>query len=153
MLIDSLLVTPLAIVPVSGGDVMHGMKTSSPGCVGFGEAYFSWIETGAIKGWKRHRRMTLNLVVPIGSVAFAIVDEEARLARLVEIGQTNYARLTIPPGLWMAFKGRAQTQSLVLNVADIEHDPGEADRRPENAFAVDWGRAPWPASQDHRIVE
>lgn len=152
MLIDRVALTPLNIVPLAAGNVMHGMRSSSPGCVGFGEAYFSWILPGAIKGWKRHNRMTLNLIVPVGLVAFALVDPIARLGRIYEIGPEKYARLTVPPGLWMAFSGRAVGPSLLLNVADIEHDPAEADKSPETAFGFDWTAPAWPNGADQRIV-
>ena len=33
---------------------------------GFEEAYFSLIDKDAVKAWKRHKTMTLNLVVPLG---------------------------------------------------------------------------------------
>ena len=55
---------PLKQIRVSKGDVYHALKSTDLGYVGFGETYFSWIEYGEVKGWKRHNRMTLNLVVP-----------------------------------------------------------------------------------------
>ena len=68
--LDDILVTPLKRIPTVGGDVMHGLKKSDNGFNGFGEVYFSWVEQGAIKAWKCHQRMTLNLVVPMGEVSF-----------------------------------------------------------------------------------
>ena len=43
---------------------MHGIKKNDTGYVGFGEVYFSYINPKAVKAWKKHNRMTLNLVVP-----------------------------------------------------------------------------------------
>ena len=68
--LDDILVTPLKRIPTVGGDVMHGLKKSDNGFNGFGEVYFSWVEQGAIKAWKCHQRMTMNLVVPKGEVSF-----------------------------------------------------------------------------------
>ena len=65
-MIDNFLITPLGIINTPGGNVMHGMKESDSGFSGFSEAYFSEIDFGAIKAWKRHKEMTLNLVVPVG---------------------------------------------------------------------------------------
>jgi len=151
-LIDRVLLTPLAIIPVAAGDVMHAMRRSDGGFRDFGEAYFTWIEPRATKGWKRHRQMTLNMVVPVGSVAFAVVDAEARIGRHYELGPEAYGRLTVPPGLWMAFRGLASLPSLVLNIADQEHDPTEADRAPEEAFAFDWSASKWPAGADQKVL-
>ena len=71
MKIDYLL-TPLKIIDVEGGNVLHAIKDTDQGFKKFGEAYFSTIEPGAIKAWKRHRKMTLNLVVPIGKIKFVM---------------------------------------------------------------------------------
>ena len=38
------------------------------------EIYFSWINKKAIKGWKLHKKMSMNLVVPIGKVKFVFYD-------------------------------------------------------------------------------
>ena len=152
MLIDKVLLTPLDIIPLATGNVMHAMRRSSAGFTGFGEVYFSWLEPGAMKGWKRHRDMTLNLVVPVGLIAFAVVDAEAGIGRQYELGPTAYGRLTIPPGLWVAFRSRASQPSAILNVADIEHDPAEADRASETSFSFDWNAPKWPSSSGQRIA-
>ena len=138
MLIDRVLLTPLDIIPASVGNVMHVMRGSSPGFSGFGEAYISCLEPGATKGWKRHQKMTLNLAVPVGLVTFAVVDADDGIGRRYDLGPTAYARLTVPPGLWVAFRSRSTEPSLILNVADIEHDPREADSRALPEIAFDW---------------
>jgi dTDP-4-dehydrorhamnose 3,5-epimerase len=152
MLIDKVQLTPLLVVPLEAGNVMHAIKCGSPGFAGFGEAYFSWIGPGVTKGWKRHRRMTLNLVVPVGLVTFAIVDADAGIGRRYDLGPEIYGRLTVPPGLWMAFRGCASQQSLVLNIADIEHDPSEADSAPEPSFVFDWNATARALPPGQRIM-
>ena len=104
--VDQILVTPLKRLSLEGGDVMHAMKQSDTGYTGFGEAYFSLVKFGAVKGWKRHLQMTLNLVVPIGEVQFVLMDSVS-LIREERIGDGYYARLTIPPGIWFGFQGVA----------------------------------------------
>ena len=135
-------VTPLDIIANPKGDILHAIKMSSPGFLGFGEAYFSRINHGAIKGWKRHKIQTLNLVVPIGTIIVVIydefADENAVDKRVVyQIGSTNYARLTIPPGYWVAFMG-CQEENMLMNIADGEHDPSESDNLPIEAFSYNW---------------
>ena len=51
------------------------MKETSAGYAGFGEAYFSQVDKGAIKAWKRHKKMTLNLLVPVGEIKFVLFDD------------------------------------------------------------------------------
>ncbi len=152
MLIDKVQLTPLSVIPLDAGNVMHAMRRSSSGFAGFGEAYFSWIGPGFTKGWKRHRKMTLNLVVPVGLVAFAVVDSEVGVGRRYELGPQSYVRLTVPPGLWVAFRGCASYQSLVLNIADIEHDPAEADSSVEAPIVFDWNASAQPSRTGQRIT-
>lgn len=138
--LEEILVTPLRRIATVGGDVMHAMRNDDAGYGGFGEAYFSWIVSGAVKAWKRHRRMTLNLVVPIGQVRFVFAIAGGPMAgfRSEEIGIQRYVRLTVPPGVWFGFQGRADGPSLVLNIADIGHDPDEAERRAIEEISFNW---------------
>ena len=74
-MIKDVLITELDVINTLGGNVMHAMKENSAGYVGFGEVYFSQVNKGAIKAWKRHNRMTLNLIVPVGEVKFVMFDD------------------------------------------------------------------------------
>jgi len=109
-----ILVTPLKRIKTEGGDVMHALKNSENGYNGFGEVYFSWVEQGAIKAWKCHQSMTLNLVVPLGEVRFvfyckALLAEQIYQPdnefRIEKIGNERYSRITVPPGIWFGFQG------------------------------------------------
>lgn len=135
--VDQILVTPLRRIQVEGGDVLHGMKNSDKGYVNFGEAYFSLIEVGAIKAWKRHLRMTLNIVVPSGAVIYAFVDERGTIREEL-VSENRYVRLTVPPGIWFGFKGLHKPYSIMMNVADIPHDPAEIERRTMDQIKYDW---------------
>lgn len=131
-MINGISLTSLKIIQVPGGDVLHAMKKSDPGFGGFGEAYFSTIHNGQIKAWKRHRQMTTNLVVPVGKVKFVVFDDRQDSSTIgnffeVVLSPDNYQRLTICPGLWFGFAGLASPLSLILNLADIEHDPAEGE--------------------------
>ena len=131
--------TKLRRIPTPGGDVLHGMKASDPGFSGFGEAYFSMIAPGVVKGWKRHLRMTLNFVVPAGLVRVLVTDGSAMEAfQIGADGADSYARLTIPSGLWVAFGGLAATPSIILNVANLEHDPSESESTTLETFPWSW---------------
>lgn len=126
--LDDILVTPLSRISTEGGDVLHAMKHSDAGYAGFGESYFSWVTIDSVKAWKRHTRMTMNIVVPIGEVRFVFCLEGADEFRVEDIGVNRYVRMTVPPGILFGFKGLSAPQSLVLNIANIPHDPNEADR-------------------------
>lgn len=130
MNLADILLTPLPRIEAAGGDVFHAMKQTDAGYAGFGEAYFSWVSAGAVKAWKRHTRMTMNLVVPLGQVRFVFCLRNADGAnefRVEEIGVDRYARITVPPGIWFGFQGLNTPQSLVLNIASIPHDRNEVE--------------------------
>ena len=126
--LDEIFITPLARIATDGGDVLHAMKHNDVGYSGFGEAYFSWVAAGAIKAWKRHTKMTMNVIVPIGQVRFVFRLDDTDEYRVEEIGVHRYARLTVPPGIWFGFQGLVEPQNLILNIASIPHDPNEVER-------------------------
>lgn len=141
--IDGVHLTPLKVIDVPGGDVLHGMKSSDPDYLGFGEAYFSMIETGVIKAWKRHREMTLNLIVPIGIVYFVLYDDRKEslsngMYQEVSLSKNNYCRLTVPPYVWLGFQGKGEGTNMLLNIANIEHVPEESDRKEINEIEYKW---------------
>ncbi len=142
-MIEGVQLTELRIIEVEGGDVLHAMKRSDPGFNGYGEAYFSTVEHGATKAWKRHRSMVMNLVVPVGKIRFVLYDDReasptyGRFSEFL-LSRENYQRLTVPPMVWIGFQGVDGTPSLLLNVADIEHDPQETDRVGLEEFDFSW---------------
>ena len=138
MSLNDILVTPLKRIPTSGGDVLHAMKYSDAGFTGFGEAYFSWVSSDAVKAWKRHMRMTMNLVVPLGLVRFVFWSPDNGAFREEVVGPERYMRLTVPPGIWFGFQGLADSQSLVLNLGSIAHDPNEVERLPQDHLQHVW---------------
>jgi len=139
-MINGVFITPLSIIYTPGGDVMHAMKQSDPGHIGFGEAYFSQVAYGAIKAWKRHREMTLNLVVPVGEVRFVLYDDQKGRHTFQElvISPSNYCRLTVPPMVWVGFQGLNPKGSILLNIANLEHDPLEVDKREISQIDYNW---------------
>lgn len=138
--LEQIKVTSLKRISVPGGDVLHALKCTDEGFREFGEAYFSMVEPGAVKAWKMHRRMTLNLVVPVGEVRFVFIAEDGKARREETIGVSSYARLTVPPGIWFGFQGMAAPFSLIMNVADIPHEPNEVERKPLEGFDYMWKR-------------
>lgn len=132
--IDGVILTPLKQIFHPKGDVWHAMKCSDNGFEGFGEAYFSTIHCGDIKPWKKHLKMTLNFVVPVGKIRVVIFDDRPQSSTKgnffdVTLSHDNYQRITIPPSLWVAFSGIGEDLNLLLNLANLEHDPMEVKRK------------------------
>lgn len=129
--IEGIIISPLKIISNPLGDIYHALKRSDVGFNGFGESYFSTVHKGTIKGWKKHTEMTMNLIVPVGKIRFVIFDDRPQSKTIgkyeeIILSINNYQRLTIPPGLWMAFQGYGEGLNLLQNIANIEHHPEEA---------------------------
>ena len=143
-MIEGVKLTKLKRIIVPGGDVLHAIRRGDEGYVGFGEAYFSSIENGVVKGWKRHRQMTLNLVVPSGAVTFIIYDDRIGSFTWGQFQECllsvdSYYRLTVPPMVWLAFQGVGEASSLIMNLGNIPHDPKEVDRKDLIDIKYKWG--------------
>jgi dTDP-4-dehydrorhamnose 3,5-epimerase len=145
--IDGVTVVPLRIIRDERGAVMHMLRADAPHFVSFGEIYFSAVNHGVIKGWRRHKRMVQNLAVPAGCVRLALYDDRPQSPTLgqtadFELGpDATYALVCVPPGVWSAFKGIAEGASLVANCASIGHEPEEGETRPltDPPVEFNWG--------------
>jgi dTDP-4-dehydrorhamnose 3,5-epimerase len=142
--IDGLLLNSLQNIEVDKGNVLHALKATSEGYFGFGEAYFSIIEYGAIKAWKRHQKMTLNLIVPVGGIKFVVYDDRMdsptynHFQEVLLSREGNYNRLTVPPLVWMGFQGLNKGENILLNVADIAHSQNEVEKKSLEELDYDW---------------
>lgn len=130
-MISGVIVTPLKRILHEKGDIYHAMKSSEDSFSSFGEAYFSSVNYSDVKGWKKHKCMILNLVVPIGAIKFVAYDDRVDSDTYknffeITISKNNYCRLTIPSGVWLSFQGVSEGLNLLLNLASIEHDPDES---------------------------
>ncbi|UPQ88124.1 dTDP-4-dehydrorhamnose 3,5-epimerase [Vibrio sinaloensis] len=141
--LDGVVVEPLSVIKHPKGDILHALKENEKAYLGFGEVYFSTIHFSEVKGWKKHTRMNMNLLVPEGEVRIVICDEELNRStgagfQVVQLSRGNYARVTIPCGLWVAFQGVSQGTNLLMNFADIMHDPEESISVPLEDIDFDW---------------
>jgi dTDP-4-dehydrorhamnose 3,5-epimerase len=126
-------ITALKRIPTEKGDILHALKCSENDYKDFGEAYFSCVNKGSIKGWKKHSLMQLNLIVPLGNIKFYLFDEDFNSAHTIILGSNNYCRLMVKPGVWVAFEG-VDENNILLNIASIEHNPDEAINKPVEYF-------------------
>jgi len=55
----------------------------------------------------------------------------------VALSQDNYQRLTVKPNLWLAFRGLKE-DSMLLNLASIEHDPSESVNIDLQEISYEW---------------
>ncbi|MGH2364576.1 MAG: dTDP-4-dehydrorhamnose 3,5-epimerase family protein [Chloroflexota bacterium] len=132
-MIEGLQVIPLRRIPDERGTILHMLKVTDPHFQRFGEIYFTTIYRDVIKGWHKHREMTLNYACIFGRIKLVVYDERpgsATAGQLEELflGPDNYALVVIPPGLWTGFKGMADPFAIVGNCATHAHDPALTTR-------------------------
>ncbi len=128
--ISGVQVIPLRRIPDERGTIYHMLKRTDPHFIEFGEIYFTSVYRGVIKGWHRHRHMTLNYACVWGRIKLVLYDErEDSPSRglLMEcfLGPDDYSLVVIPPMVWTGFKGMSEV-SLVANCATQPHDPSGA---------------------------
>jgi len=95
------------------------------------EVYMSSVNKNTVKGWKKHKSMTLNLVVIKGRVKFTFVKRTQTSEHT--IGEGNYGRLIVKPGCWFCFEG-LDKENLIINCADMAHDPNEVELKPFTGY-------------------
>ena len=145
--ITGVVVIPLKQIEDERGAVLHMLRSDSPLSPRFGEIYFSIVNPGVVKAWKRHRAMTQHFAVPVGLIRLVLFDDRTDSQSKGEIeeiilGRTDrYYLACIPPMIWYGFKGISEMPALLANCSDIPHDPNEAEQLPvsNNYISYNWG--------------
>ena len=80
--------------------------------------------------------------MPVGKIRIIVYDDRFDSKTRgnfydITLSSDNYKRITIPPDLWVAFSGVGEGLNLLLNVANLEHDPGEVERK-DNLNDIDY---------------
>ena len=108
------------------GIVKHMLKKQWPEFKSFGEVYFSTINAGIVKGWKKHDKTILNYTVPLGNVKVVIYDCNEKSISFgkiqeIELGEKNHILLTIPPNVWYSFAVLNNEKAMICNLISVEH--------------------------------
>jgi dTDP-4-dehydrorhamnose 3,5-epimerase len=132
-MINGVHIKSLIRIPDERGCIMHMLRADDPEFDCFGEIYFSTVHPGVIKGWHRHREMTLNYAVVTGTIKLVLYDDREGSGTKGEIqeiflGDENYSLVKIPPGIWNGFKGIGTKTAIVANCASLAHHPDEIER-------------------------
>jgi dTDP-4-dehydrorhamnose 3,5-epimerase len=133
-MITGVQVIPLQRVPDERGTIFHMLKCTDPHFRQFGEIYFSTVYPGIIKGWHKHREMTLNYACIEGRIKLVLYDDREGSPTKCEsmelfLGPDNYSLVIIPPEVWNGFKGMSAPYAIVANCCTHSHDPSRSERR------------------------
>tara|TARA_B100001250_G_scaffold402399_1_gene415494 strand:- start:431 stop:871 length:441 start_codon:yes stop_codon:yes gene_type:complete len=131
-MIDGVIVTKLKIIDDERGNILHMLRNDSKVFKNFGECYFSEVNPGHIKAWKKHVKQTQNITVPIGEILVVFYDERANSISQNEFFSIkisrpkNYVMITIPPNVWYGFKCLSTNKALIVNCSDMPHEKEES---------------------------
>ncbi len=144
-MIQGVEVVPLRRIPDERGTIFHMLRATDPHFQKFGEIYFSTVYKGVVKGWHRHRGMTLNYACVEGRIKLVLYDDRPGSPTLGEIqevflGPDAYALVIIPPEVWNGFKGMSDPHAIVANCCTEPHDPARSTRLDpfKNTIPYDW---------------
>jgi len=126
---NSPVLTQLTSINGQLGTVCKILRSDSSSFSGFGEAYITSVNPLAIKGWKCHQRMILNLVVLEGRVKFVFYNPNVLSFEDIVVSTAPLCRLTVPAKTIFAFQG-LEARNKILNLASIPHDPDEVESYP-----------------------
>ena len=132
-IISGVRVVPLARIPDERGTIIHMLRSTDEHLIQFGEIYFTTIYREVIKGWHKHREMTLNYACIFGRIKLVLYDDREdspTMGGLVEIflGPDNHRLVVIPPGVWNGIKGLNDPFAIVANCCTHPHDPSRTTR-------------------------
>jgi len=143
--IEGVEVVPLRRIPDERGTIFHMLRATDPHFQKFGEIYFSTVYKGVVKGWHRHRGMTLNYACVAGRIKLVLYDDRRGSPTQGEIqeiflGPDSYALVIIPPEVWNGFKGMSDPYAIVANCCTEPHDPARSTRLDpfKNTIPYDW---------------
>jgi len=145
-MIDGVVIKKLAQFHDERGKVMRLLDSSSENFAAINEVYFSCIYANAIKGWHRHKMMTLNYASIFGSVKCVLFDDRDNsptkgVIQEIFLSPENYCLISVPPKIWNGFKGLGTDMSTVVNCASMIHEDDEVNKKDpfDNDIPYDWG--------------
>ncbi|MBD3272020.1 MAG: dTDP-4-dehydrorhamnose 3,5-epimerase [Elusimicrobia bacterium] len=137
-MIEGIEIQPLRVIDDERGNIMHMLRSDSTLFRQFGEVYFSWINPGCVKAWKKHSEMTQHIAVPVGEIILVVYTDHSEK---IVLGARHYQLVKIPPLIWYGFKCISLQPSLIANCTDISHRPEETERLDPSSDRIpfDWG--------------
>ncbi len=132
--IQGVQVVPLRVITDERGAVLPMLRVDSPYFDRFGEIYFSEVNPGVVKGWKRHQLNTQRFAVPVGRIKLVVFDGRdgsptvGSLQTFILGRPAEYKLIILPAMLWYGFQCISPAPAILANCADLPHDPTESEQ-------------------------
>lgn len=134
-------VKPLNVIPDERG-VVRKIVTASELFLPIRDVYYTSVYKDIVKGWHGYITKTICFTCISGCVKFVLWDGRTQSESYGEtesyiIGTNAYFRISVPPGIYSAFKGIADFSEIIV-VADEEFDENRIIRKPIEEIEYDW---------------
>ena len=134
---DEISIKNLSIINNKKGDILKGFLKSDNKTINVKEVYFSEINPKQIKAWKKHNKMTSNLIAVKGEIKIVVQKKDKSFVTEI-ISKKNYKMISIPPNFWFGFQCISTEAGMLANISNEEHDDLESDRLDIDKILFDW---------------
>ena len=134
---DEISIKNLSIINNKKGDILKGFLKSDNKTINVKEVYFSEINPKQIKAWKKHNKMTSNLIAVKGEIKIVVQKKDKSFVTEI-ISKKNYKMISIPPNYWFGFQCISTEEGMLANISNEEHDDLESDQIDIEKILFDW---------------
>ena len=134
---DEISIKNLSIINNKKGDILKGFLKSDNKTINVKEVYFSEINPKQIKAWKKHNKMTSNLIAVKGEIKIVVQKKDKSFITEI-ISKKNYKMISIPPNFWFGFQCISTEAGMLVNISNEEHDDLESDQLDIEKILFDW---------------
>ena len=134
---DEISIKNLSIINNKKGDILKGFLKSDNKTINVKEVYFSEINPKQIKAWKKHNKMTSNLIAVKGEIKIVVQKKDKSFVTEI-ISKKNYKMISIPPNYWFGFQCISTEAGMLVNISNEEHDDLESDQLDIEKILFDW---------------
>ena len=127
---------PLKYFKDDRGSVLRFINVNDKFYKNFGEKYFSWVNSGYIKGWYKHKLNTMYITSPTMNLEVLIYDEHKKEVVCFKITENNYGLIKINPGIWYALRTCTQNPCLVSVLLSDVYQENEVEKTDINTFKI-----------------
>ena len=134
---DEISIKNLSIINNKKRDILKGFLKSDNKTINVKEVYFSEINPKQIKAWKKHNKMTSNLIAVKGEIKIVVQKKDKSFVTEI-ISKKNYKMISIPPNFWFGFQCISTEAGMLVNISNEEHDDLESDQLDIEKILFDW---------------
>jgi len=132
-LIEGVILTPLKQIRDDRGAVLHMLRADASHFAGFGEVYFSVVNPGVIKGWRRHTQMVMSLTVPKGRIKLVLADQREGSSTFGQVQENiigdnaaDYPLVSVPRMVGNGFQCIGDEPASIATCVSIPHSQDRA---------------------------